>query len=140
PQPKMIFGDPYGFRSHAGKIAGSSAKDDSWYSRMRQWWMDNNPNVNPATNKPMVYPIIANTKNESGDTRTYQARRQALMRWMREKLIFVDTPEVAHTLKAIQNSRWEVKETRVSEQKDAKHDRWSHRRSALEFAAVNIHT
>jgi hypothetical protein len=133
PQPKMIFGDPYGFREHAGK-------DDSWYARMRLWWGAHNPKTHPMTGKPMIYPIVANTKTFQGqDARSYQARRQSLSRWMRMKLLFADTPEVKWTLHCIQNSRWDVSDRpRSTVQKDAKHDRFSHRRSALEYVATNI--
>ena len=133
PQPKMIFGDPYGFREHAGK-------DDSWYARMRLWWGAHNPNPHPVTEKPMIYPIIANTKTFQGrDARGYQERRQALMRWMRIKLLFADTKEVRWSLHCIQNSRWDISDRpRASVQKDAKHDRFSHRRSALEYLATNM--
>lgn len=133
PEPKFIFGDPYGFREHAGK-------DDSWYARMRLWWASHNPRLNAMTNKPNVYPIVANTKAFQGkDARSFQARRQALMRWMRMKLLFVDSREVRWTLHCIQNSRWDVSDKpRATEQKDAKHDKYSHRRSALEYMAVNV--
>jgi len=138
PQPKMLFGDPYGYRPHAGQMIGTQAKDDSWYSRMRLFWAEHNPNINELTGKPNVYPIIVNQKN---DARSYQGRRQALMRWARTKLLFADDPEVLYTLKAIQNSKWEVSDKpRSTEQKDAKHDRWSHRRSAAEYLAVNFET
>ncbi len=133
PQPKMIFGDPYGFREHAGK-------DDSWYARMRLWWASHNPNLNPSTKKPAIYPIVANTKAfQGGDARSYQARRQSLSRWMRMKLLFADTPEVKWTLHCIQNSRWDVSDRpRSTVQKDAKHDKFSHRRSAMEYLATNM--
>lgn len=131
PEPKMIFGDPYGTRNHA-------SNDDSWYQRMQLWWRMNNPRINPTTGKPNVYRIVTKTKD---DARSYQTRRQALKRWMTTRLTFNDTPEVRRTLKAIQNSRWETSDTRRNtEQKDAKHDSLSHRRSALEYVAVNLET
>jgi hypothetical protein len=132
PEPKMAFGDPYGYRTHAGN-------DDSWYQRIIRWLAENNPRLNPITGKPNVYPFVVKTKSVAGDARSYQTRRQALMKWGRERLLFTDDPEVRATLHAIQNSRWDDDDRpRATEQKDAKHDKYSHRRSAMEYGAVNM--
>src|SRR5690606_20303297 len=70
--------------------------------------------------------------------REHPGRRASTMMWL-PRLRFNPTPEVERTLFAIQRSRLESDDKpRMVEQIRPAHDALSHRRSALEFLAVNI--
>jgi hypothetical protein len=128
PQPGFIFGDPYGYRENA--LIG-----DSFYEVMMRWWRQNNPRFHPKSGLPNVYPIKINWKKEQNE---YQGRRHSLMRRLRT-MQFNPNDEVRRSVLALQRSRWEDDSVpRVREAQTAKHDVWSHRRTALEFAAVNL--
>lgn len=135
PTPRMVCGDPYGYQQRAGR-------DDSWYARMIRFWEQYNPKIDPQTNRPLVYPIVANWKM---DARSLQGRRLSMMHWLRDRnmdgssrLQFNDTPDVRQTLLALQRSKWqEETDRRITEAKDIYHDEHSHRRSAMEYIAVN---
>jgi len=128
PQPSFIFGDPYGYRENA--VVG-----DSFYEVMMRWWRQNNERKHPKSGLPNVYPIKINWKKEVNE---YQGRRHSLMRRLRT-MQFNPNDEVRRTVLALQRSRWEDDTIpRVREAQTAKHDIWSHRRTALEFAAVNL--
>lgn len=128
-KPRRICGDPAGFQQHGGR-------DDDWYSRMIRFWEAHNPEIDPLTGRPRVYPILVNWSMKHG--REIQARRQSLMAWLRSgRLLFNDTPDVRKVLLALQRTRWYDSEKRITEQKDTFHDIHSHRRSAMEYGAVN---
>lgn len=128
PEPAFIFGDPYGYRENA-------TVGDSFYEVMMRFWRQNNPRMHPKSGLPNVYAIKVNWKKEQNE---YQGRRHALMRRLRT-MQFNPNDEVRRTVLALQRSRWEDDSVpRIREQQTAKHDVWSHRRTALEFAAVNL--
>lgn len=129
---RRVCGDPYGRQSRAGPNA--QGVDDSWYGRMIRWWEINNP-VKDEYDQPRVIPILTNWSVK--DARSFQGRRQAMMHWLRSGLQFNDTPQVRQTLLALQRTRWFENEKRITEQKDTYHDIYSHRRSAMEYGAVN---
>lgn len=131
PEPRMIFGDPYGASAHL-------AKDDTFYTRMVKFWRAHNPHRSGEHGR--IYGIGINWKPEA---RQYQSRRNALHMWLRTRLRFdPNDRQSMRTLTALQQSRWEDPDEssrpRMAEQKTARHDEWSHRRTALEFAAVNM--
>lgn len=128
-----IYGDPYG-KQQRGGVNLQTGRDDDWYSRMTAFWSDNN--------LPLI-PIIVNWEMKTG--RELQGRRLAVMEWLRDtatdgtpRLKFNPHPEAEQTLIALQRSKWDESKTkRMSEAKDIYHDRWSHRRSMIEYIAVN---
>jgi len=128
PQPSFIFGDPYGYREHA--VIG-----DSFYEVMMRWWRQHNERLHPKSGLPNVYAVKINWKKEVNE---YMGRRHSLMQRLRT-MQFNPNDQVRRTVLALQRSRWEDTSTpRVTEARTAKHDIWSHRRTALEFAAVNL--
>ncbi|RTL16854.1 MAG: hypothetical protein EKK55_23525 [Rhodocyclaceae bacterium] len=129
---RRLCGDPYGRQSRAGPNA--QGVDDSWYGRMIRWWELNNP-VLDEYKRPRIIPILTNWSVK--DARSFQGRRQAMMHWLRMGLQFNDTPQVRQTLLALQRTRWFETDRRITEQKDTYHDHFSHRRSAMEYGAVN---
>lgn len=125
PQP-VLCGDPAGTQKHAG---------DSWYDKLQRFALDHNPRRNAATGRGMPLTILVNWTH---DARYDQGRRVTTMNWL-PRLRFNDTPEVRRTLYAIQRSRFEPEDRpRMVEQKRPVHDALSHRRSALEYVAVNL--
>ena len=132
PAARRICGDPAGTQSHGGPQL-KTGKDDAWYSRLISFWADHGVTQ---------IPIVVNWEMKSG--REIQGRRLALMEWLRAKnsagehvLRFNNTPEVRATLDAIQKTKWQESDKRITEMKDAIHNHYSHRRSALEYLAVN---
>lgn len=123
---RRVYGDPYGSQNRAG--------DDSWYARMIRFWREHNPEKDEFGN-PRVIPILENWSIKEG--RSIQGRRLAMMHWLREGLQFNDTPQVRQSLLALQRTRWQEGDRRITEMKDAYHDKYSHRRSSLEYGAVN---
>ena len=125
PEPTMIFGDPYGENDHAGK-------DDGWFPRMMRFWKEFNPR-SPGR----AYKIVVNWSPEA---RTYQGRRMALKNWLTRLDFNANSRGAARALESLQKSRWDddPDNPRQSLQKTAKHDQWSHLRTAGEFMAVNL--
>ena len=128
PQPR-IFGDPYGANT-------SVRKGDSWYDAMLTFSILHNPRTDERTKRG--FPLIVLTK-WLPDERGHQGRRIALMNWL-PRLDFNNTKQAALTLNAIRKSRFETEDRRASEQAEPMHDALSHRRTALEFVAVNLAT
>lgn len=125
PQPTLC-GDPAGTQKHHG---------DTWYDKLVRFSIDHNPRKNPSTGKGQPLVILKNWQN---DARHFQGRRVATLNWL-PRLRFNDTPEVRRSLYAIQRSRYEPDDRpRQAEQKKPLHDSLSHRRSALEYVAVNL--
>jgi hypothetical protein len=128
PQPKTIFGDPHGTHQFL-------SADDTFYSRMAKFFRNGNPRKN-EDGVGQVIPIMVNWKQ---DARRDQGRRSALQMWLRSGLKFANNPTAIRTLVALQQSRWNPQDRpTTTEQKQAKHDEYSHRRTALEYAAVNL--
>jgi hypothetical protein len=133
PQP-VLCGDPAGSQRHAG---------DSWYDKLQRFALDHNPRKHAGTGRGQPLTILINTSNAGrhNSTRSLggdQGRRVTTMNWL-PRLRFNDTPEVRRTLYAIQRSRFEPDDRpRMAEQKRPVHDALSHRRSALEYVAVNL--
>lgn len=121
PHPRALCGDPSG----SNQVTG-----DSWYGKMMKFWKRHDVDR---------LPIRINWKP---DARSDQGRRNALHSWaLSGRLQFNDTPQVRATLVALQKSRWDPsRKPRQTEQKNAKHDDYSHRRTAAEFLAVNLET
>lgn len=125
PQPTLC-GDPAGKQKHAG---------DSWYDKLQRFAIEHNPRINAETGRGRPLSILVNFQN---DARYDQGRRIATMNWL-PRIRWNDTPEVRRTLHAIKRSRFEPDDKpRMAEQKRPLHDALSHRRTALEFVAVNL--
>ena len=124
-----IYGDPAGKQSHAGA--------DSWYDRMILFALEHNPRKNPITQ--MGQPLVIELNWDRKNAREHQGRRAAMMNWLRQ-LDFNDNEQARLMLTALQRSRFEENPARgrASEQKTPKHDAHSHRRTALEYGAVNL--
>lgn len=126
PQP-IVYGDPYGDTAHI-------RKGETYFNAMRifalkhNWRKDEDGNPKPLT-------IVCGTDN---DQRHFQKRRLKTMSWL-PRLDWNPTPDVLKTLHAIKNSKFDDPDkARQAEQKDAKHDGLSHRRTSLEYIAVNL--
>ncbi|HSE46801.1 MAG TPA: hypothetical protein VLA89_15890 [Gemmatimonadales bacterium] len=121
-----LYGDPAGSANHTG---------ESWYDKMRTFVNEHNPHKSKYQNGLTI--VFSWRADDRYFGTVERGRRAALMNWL-PKLDFNNTPEVNRTLLAIQKSRFEASEVRASEQRTPKHDWASHRRSALEYAAVNL--
>lgn len=119
PHPKAVCGDPSGSNVTTG---------DSWYGKMVKFW---------KRHDVQHIPVRINWKN---DARSDQGRRNALHSWaLSGRLQFSNTPQARATLVALQKSRWDPsRRPRQTEQKNARHDDHSHRRTGMEFIAVNL--
>lgn len=124
PTPDMIFGDPYGAGEHAGQ-------NDGWFPRMMRFWKEHNPR------SARTYKVVVNWNMEA---RTYQGRRLAMKNWLTRLDFNGDSRTAARALESLQKSRWDDDPDRPRQtlQKTAKHDQWSHLRTAGEFMAVNL--
>lgn len=129
PPPKMIFGDPYGENESTGP-------QTSWYWKMMNFWKEFNPRMG-SDQKPLVYKVVVNWNSEG---RGYIPRRNAMKQWLKTRLDFNNHPTAARALEALSKSRWDddPDKPRQQAQKTAKHDKWSHLRTAGEFGAVNL--
>lgn len=125
--PFIIYGDPAGTQRHAGA--------ESWYGRMIQYSLLHNPRMAP-NGKPAPLLFQVNWKKKATND---EPRRAALMLWL-PRLDFNDCEQARSTLMAIQRSRFDEPGVRgrMAEQKKPRHDQWSHRRTAMEFGAVNL--
>jgi hypothetical protein len=126
--PEMIvYGDPAGAQKHHG--------GDSWYDRMILYSLEHNrrkgPNGKP---KPLVIEVQWKKKLTQDAT-----KRAAMMLWL-DRLDFNQNRQAIASLTALQKSRFDEPGARgrQAEQKNARHDQWSHRRTALEYSAVNL--
>lgn len=126
PQP-TVYGDPYGENA-------IKKKGESYYNDMRLFALRHNPRTD-ADGTPRPLSIVCGWAHEQ---RHLQHRRLATMKWL-PRLDWNPTPDVLKTLHALKNSRFDKPEDpRQAEQKDAKHDQLSHRRTSIEFVAVNL--
>jgi hypothetical protein len=127
--PFTIYGDPAGQQHHAGA--------DSWYERMLMFSLEHNPRRNAHTG--MGEPLVIEMNWEKKTGRNEQARINALQVWL-PNLLFNGNEQSRMTLTAIKRSKYEDTNAhgRVTEQRKLRHDQWSHRRSSLEFGAVNL--
>jgi hypothetical protein len=126
PQP-VIYGDPYGDNSPI-------RKGQTYYNEMRIFALKHNPRKD-EDGQPLPLVIICGTDN---DQRHFQQRRLKTMSWL-PRVDWNPIPDVIKTLHAIKNSKFDDPDkARQAEQKDAKHDGLSHRRTSIEFVAVNL--
>ncbi len=126
PQP-VVYGDPYG--ENAVKKKG-----ESFYNDMRLFAMTHNWRTD-EDGRPRPLSIVVGWAN---DQRHFQQRRMKTLKWL-PRLDWNPTPDVVKTLHAMKNSKFDDPDkARASEQKDAKHDSLSHRRTTIEFLAVNL--
>lgn len=126
--PEMIvYGDPAGAQRHHG--------GDSWYDRMILYSLEHNPRIGP-NGKPK--PLIVEVQWKKKLTQD-AAKRAAMMLWL-DRLDFNQNRQAIATLTALQKSRFDEPGARgrQSEQKNARHDQFSHRRTAMEYSAVNL--
>jgi hypothetical protein len=123
----QLYADPYG--ENAIKKKGETYYNDMRLFALKHNWrkdIDGNP-------KPLS--IVCGWDH---DQRHFQKRRMKTMRWL-PRLQWNPTPDVIKTLHALKNSRFDDPDkARQSEQRDAKHDANSHRRTSIEFLAVNL--
>ena len=130
-QPVIYYGDPYG--NHKG---GDGKK--SFYEGLR----DASEKLTGGAN--VIY-VKAPTMIEvpgivSKDTRNHQRRKVALNKII-NKLDFNDTRGAASVLTALKESKYPARKdgrTYSSEILEPAHDKYSHKRSAMEFFAVNV--
>jgi hypothetical protein len=124
-----LYGDPAGQQHHAGA--------ESWYERMLMFSLEHNPKLNAHTGLGEPLVIEMNWNKKTG--RDEQARIHALTQWL-PNLRFNGNEQARMTLTAIKRSKYEDPSAhgRVSEQRKLRHDQWSHRRSSLEYGAVNL--
>jgi hypothetical protein len=130
--PKALCGDPTG--------KNENTVGDSWYSKMMKFWKKNwYKSLSFWPDWDGRIPIRINWKP---DARADQGRRNSLHAWLLSgKLSFNDTPLVEAALTALQKSRWDPSERpRQSEQKNARHDDYSHMRTMIEYLSVNQET
>lgn len=125
-----IYGDPGGAQRTSG---------ESWYDKMILYSLKHNWRIGPnGRPKPLIIEVnfrrnrMANTRNELG-------RRSSMMLWL-PRLDFNDNEQARATLTALQKSRLDEPGARgrMAEQRNARHDAYSHRRTAMEFSAVNL--
>jgi hypothetical protein len=120
-----LYGDPAGSQNHTG---------ESWYDKMQKFVDEHHP---PGKYEDGL-TIIYSWKNDDRHFGTVErGRRAAMMAWL-YKLDFNNTEEVRRTLLAVQKSRFEPTKDRSTEQKIPLHNWASHRRTALEYGAVNL--
>lgn len=130
-RPVIYYGDPY------GKHRGGDGKR-SFYDALRE-------TSARLTNGSNVVYVKAPTSIEvpgitTKDTRSHQRRKVALNKIL-HKLDFNDTRGAAAVLTALKESKYPArKEGRAyqNEVLEPQHDVYSHRRSAVEFFAVNV--
>jgi len=127
--PFTIYGDPAGDQHHHG--------GESWYDRMILFALEHNPRKNSHTGMGQPLVIELNWNKKTG--RDIQGRRSAMMNWLRQ-LDFNDNEQARMMLTAMQRSRFDddPSKGRATEQRNAKHDQYSHRRTSLEYGAVNL--
>lgn len=126
PQP-VVYGDPYGENA-------IKKKGESFYNDMRLFAMKHNWRTD-ENDRPRPISIVCGWAH---DQRHFQHRRMKTMKWL-PRLRWNPTPDVEKTLAAMRNSKFDdLDKARQSEQKDAKHDALSHRRTTIEFIAVNL--
>lgn len=120
--PQFVYGDPAGSQKHAG---------DSFYDKMHLRWAE--------LSRQSGRKGLAVTYSWLQDDRRFQGRRMALMELL-PNMDFHNDNGVPETLRALQESRWDDNPNRQAEQKVLRHDQFSHRRSSLEYFAVNRRT
>jgi hypothetical protein len=126
PQP-TVYADPYGENS-------IKKKGENYYNDMRVFAMKYNWRKDTDGN-PRPLSIVCGWDH---DQRHFQKRRIRTLKWL-SRLDWNPTPDVLKTLHAMRNSKFDDPEKgRQAEQRDAKHDGNSHRRTSIEFIAVNL--
>lgn len=129
--PEMtIFGDPGGAQRTSG---------ESWYDKMILYSLKHNPRKTPdGKPKPLVIEVNFR-RNRMNNTRNELGRRSSMMLWL-PRLDFNCNDQARATLTALQKSRLDEPGARgrMAEQRNARHDQYSHRRTAMEFSSVNL--